>query len=150
MAFENERDYLLELAEQNDGILSTEVVLEDARQDTSPLHRHFQWDDTIAAENYRRWQARSLIAKCRITIEARTESTIRAFVSLPSDRGLEGGYRVMTTVLSEDDQREELVSDMRNRVTYWTRQASLLDPQTRQALNRFAEQIALPAQAEAA
>lgn len=150
MAFENERDYLLELAEQNDGILSTEVVLEDARQDTSPLHRHFQWDDTIAAENYRRWQARSLIAKCRITIEPRTESTIRAFVSLPSDRGLEGGYRVMTTVLSEDDQREELVSDMRNRVTYWTRQASLLDPQTRQALNRFAEQIALPAQAEAA
>ena len=150
MAFENERDYLLELAEQNDGILSTEVVLEDARQDTSPLHRHFQWDDTIAAENYRRWQARSLIAKCRITIEPRTESTIRAFVSLPSDRGLEGGYRVMTTVLSEDDQREELISDMRNRVTYWTRQASLLDPQTRQALNRFAEQIALPAQAEAA
>ena len=150
MAFENERDYLLELAEQNDGILTTEAVLEDARQDTSPLHRHFQWDDTIAAENYRRWQARSLIAKCRITIEPRTESTIRAFVSLPSDRGLEGGYRVMTTVLSEDDQREELVSDMRNRVTYWTRQASLLDPQTRQALNRFAEQIALPAQAEAA
>lgn len=150
MAFENERDYLLELAEQNDGILTTEAVLEDARQDTSPLHRHFQWDDTIAAENYRRWQARSLIAKCRITIEPRTESTIRAFVSLPSDRGLEGGYRVMTTVLSEDDQREELISDMRNRVTYWTRQASLLDPQTRQALNRFAEQIALPAQAEAA
>lgn len=150
MAFENERDYLLELAEQNDGILTTEAVLENAREETSPLHKHFQWDDTIAAESYRRWQARSLIAKCRITVEPRTESTIRAFVSLPSDRGLEGGYRVMTTVLSEDDQREELVSDMRNRVTYWTRQASLLDPQTRQALNRFAEQLALPAQAEAA
>lgn len=150
MAFENERDYLLELAELNDGVLTTEVVLENARQETSPLHRHFQWDDTIAAENYRRWQARSLIAKCRITIEPRTESTIRAFVSLPSDRGQEGGYRVTTTVLTDDDQRDELLADMRNRVTYWTRQASLLDPQTRQALNRFAEQIALPAQAEAA
>jgi len=150
MSYESERDYLLELAEQNDGVLTTEAVLEDARQDTSPLHKHFQWDDTVAAESYRRWQARSLIAKCRITVEAGEESTIRAFVSLPSDRGLEGGYRVTTTVLSDDDQRDELLADMRNRVTYWSRQASLLDPQTRQALNRFAEQIALPAQAEAA
>lgn len=150
MSYESERDYLLELAEQNDGVLTTEAVLEDARQDTSPLHKHFQWDDTVAAESYRRWQARSLIAKCRITVESREESTIRAFVSLPSDRGLQGGYRVTTTVLSDDDQRDELLADMRNRVTYWNRQASLLDPQTRQALNRFAEQIALPAQAEAA
>lgn len=149
MAFENERDYLLELAEQNDGVLTTEAVLEDAKQETSPLHRHFQWDDTVAAEAYRRWQARSLIAKCKITIEPRTESTIRAFVSLPSDRGMDGGYRVTTTVLSDEDQREELIRDMRNRVQYWTRQASLLDPQTRKALNCFAEEIALPAQVAA-
>lgn len=150
MRLEDERQVLTEILEQNDGVLTVDDVLEEARNETSPLHKHFEWSDSKAANEYRRWQARALIAKCRITVESRDDTEVRAFVSLPSDRQQAGGgYRLTLDVMDDTDQTEELLRDMRQRVQYWTRQSSLLDPSTRQALTRFAEAVAEPARAAA-
>ena len=141
MAFENEREYLLKLAEDNGGVITVDDVLDHASDETSPLHRHFEWDDSAAAREYRRWQARALIAKCRITMEYRDDTEVRAFVSLPSDRSTGGGYRLMVDVLDDDSRRRDLMMDMQNRITYWRRQSALLDSSTRHALQRFSESV---------
>lgn len=142
MRLEDERQVLTEILEQNDGVLTVDDVLEEAKNETSPLHKHFQWDDTAAANEYRRWQARALIAKCRIVTESRPDVEVRAFVSLPSDRQQEGGgYRFRLDVLEDDDQKAELMRDMRNRIAYWSQQASWLDVPVRKALDRFADAV---------
>lgn len=142
MAFDNEKDELLRLAEENDGLLTVDTVLDAAQRKSSPLHRHFEWDDSAAAHEYRRWQARALIAKCKIVVEEREDTVVRAFLSVPSDRTNGGGYRVSATVLSDADRREEIIAEMRRRADYWQRQATFLDPKIRQAVSRFASEIA--------
>jgi len=137
MAFETEREHLLTIAEISGGLLTVDMVIEDARNKISPLHKHFEWDDSTAAEEYRRCQARALIAKCKVTIDSREDTQIRAFVSLPSDRANGGGYRLSAEVLDNEDQRSELLRDILARVRYWQSQAALLSPATREALHRF-------------
>jgi hypothetical protein len=41
--------------------LTAYTVLEEARKKHSPLHRDFEWDDGLAAEEYRLGQARKLV-----------------------------------------------------------------------------------------
>jgi hypothetical protein len=47
--------------EQRDGIITPPAIVEAARVKSSSLHRHFQWDDNKAAEEFRLWQARQLV-----------------------------------------------------------------------------------------
>lgn len=49
------------LREQCKGELTPQDVLDDARNDNSPLHSYFEWNDGEAAEQYRLQQARGLI-----------------------------------------------------------------------------------------
>ena len=35
---------------------SPESLLEQAKAETHPLHKHFEWDDDIAADKYRQQQ----------------------------------------------------------------------------------------------
>ena len=105
---------LKRIAKANGGLLQPETVVEESRDEDSPLHSRFQWDDTVAGQQYRIWQARQLI---RVTVEvlAGTEETTEVFVSLTTDREREsGGYRTMVSVLSNNDMRSQLLEDAKN------------------------------------
>ena len=83
-----------------------------AKAKSSPLHDLFEWDNDKAGEQYRLWQARELI---RVSIRFLPESgtNTRVYVSLRSDRTEDGGgYRSMVEVMSDSDQRAQLVSDV--------------------------------------
>ena len=125
MKLEDETQALVALAESNDGILQVDDVIEAAKDFTSPLHRHFTWDDTEAAEKCRRIEARALIASCNITIESRPETQIRAFVSLETDRRNGGGYRLTRDIKDDAAMVRELLGEMYSRVNYWERQLLL-------------------------
>ena len=56
----------LEKIQKKHGVLSPTVVVDEARPATSALHPVFEWDDGIAAEHYRRSQARELIYSVEI------------------------------------------------------------------------------------
>ncbi len=102
---------LKRLAKENGGLLQPESVVEAARSNTSPLHSRFQWDNSIAAHEFRLWQARQLI---RVTVEVleATGEKFDVFVSLSPDRQREsGGYRVMVDVLSDKGMRDQLLKD---------------------------------------
>lgn len=48
------------------GALRAEDVVEEARSAKSPLHDWFEWDDSVAAEQYRLQQARQLVREIRV------------------------------------------------------------------------------------
>lgn len=48
---------------------SPEQIVEAAREEGTELHKCFTWDDTVAAENWRRHQARVLVAQLVIKTE---------------------------------------------------------------------------------
>lgn len=122
-----ERELLTQMARQKNGMLLIDDVLEEARDESSILHKHFEWDDSEAADQYRRQQARALIQKCRIQLVETEPVSIRAFVSLPTDRGAGGGYRLTSEVVSDAGMKEELLHDIRLTISRWTRKLHLLD-----------------------
>ena len=48
---------------------SPEQIVEAAKDEASELHKCFTWDDTIAAENWRKHQARVLVAQLVVKTE---------------------------------------------------------------------------------
>lgn len=98
--------------ESERGLLIPSEVVEAARPATSPLHPHFEWDDSAAAEKYRIDQARNLIRVCVEYVgNGDSRRKIDAFVSLSTDRATGGGYRSMTHVLAMDNLRAQLIED---------------------------------------
>lgn len=69
--------------------LPPEDVLEDARDETSPIHYEFDWDDSVAAEKHRLSQARDMIRSLvYVSVEQnedREEETMRAYVNIVSE-----------------------------------------------------------------
>ena len=122
-----ERELLTQMARQKNGMLMIDDVLEEAKDEDSILHRHFEWDNSEAAELYRRQQARALIQKCRIQLVETEAVQIRAFVSLPTDRNAGGGYRLTSEVVSDASMKEELLHDIRLTISRWSRKLHLLD-----------------------
>lgn len=146
---ESVENELLSIAEENGGTIPPEAVLFRARDEESPLHPFFTWDDSEAAYQHRLWQARQLIVRVTVRMEERTyEEPIRvqAFVSLPSDRGA-GGYRALDAVLSNEEWRAELVTTalkevrtFRNKAAY--RQLEELAP-VMEAIDRVLERFGM-------
>ena len=103
---------LKELAQENDGILMPESVVDAARPVKSPLHRYFEWDSSKAAEAYRIDQARLLMRVAVEVVEVNGKKRdVRVMVSLKGDQREEGGYRIMSVVMSEKDLRAQLIAD---------------------------------------
>jgi hypothetical protein len=96
---------LADIAAEAGGDLTPKRVVDAARPDTHPLHRHFEWDNAAAAERYREGQARKLI-QC-ITIERDEEPPAPAFVSI-ADRGR--SYRPIDVVLKSVDLRKRVLA----------------------------------------
>ena len=148
-----ERKLLTDMARRNGGVLKVDDVLEEARREDSILHKHFEWDDTKTAANYRKEQARSLIQRCKITLVEGEPVSVRAFVSLPTDRESGGGYRLTSEVISNESQKEELLRDIRLTIARWSQKLHLLDQDIAELLeeveNRINSKTAQPQQAAA-
>lgn len=129
-----ERKLLTKMARQNGGVLKVEDVLEEARDESSPLHKHFEWDDSEAADQYRRQQARSLIQRCKVVLIDTQPIEIRAFVSLPTDRESGGGYRLTSDVVSDERLKAELMRDLQLTIARWTQKLNLLDQDLAEAI----------------
>lgn len=96
----------LERIAERDGEIRTATVVDEARPDDAPLHPVFEWDDEIAAESYRRHQARHLIRSVRV-IERRAEQrdpVVIPFVHVRSHDGrIAGGYQSLAVVAKDPD-----------------------------------------------
>ena len=87
------RQRLADLAEENGGVLTPSMVVEDAKDRDSPLHDQFEWNLRAAA--MQRWldRARELIRSVRIDVRTDT-SVVRvpAYVRDPRADDRSQGY----------------------------------------------------------
>ncbi len=68
---------LKEIAKRDGGKLRPQAVVDAAKDEDSPLHNAFCWDDAEAARLYRLDQARRLIRSFKVVIEEPKGKTIR-------------------------------------------------------------------------
>lgn len=102
----------LERLEVN-GRLTPEQVVEAARDETSPLHTLFEWDDEKASHKYRLDQARSLIRSVRV--EVRVDSRVVRAIGYIHDPGAgprQQGYVRITNVTSDQMAREAVMAEL--------------------------------------
>ncbi len=93
----------LEAIENERGQLKPEDVVTVAANPEHPLHDCFEWDDTMAAEQYRIDQARTLIRSVRYEIQV-NETAVRAvkYVRDESAPEREARYMNVTKLTSEE------------------------------------------------
>ena len=89
-----------------DGRLSAENLVEDSRPETAPLHGEFTWDDNVAAEQWRKQEARNIISHIEIQIE--TAPPVQAFVKLTQAEPI---YRETNAVIKTVDGRKILLEN---------------------------------------
>lgn len=88
--------------------LTADSVLDTARDRKSILHELFDWDDSIAAEKWRRNQASDLIRSVHFIYEEDdgNKRETRAFVSVERE---ERSYVNVGTVMSDPDLRSQML-----------------------------------------
>lgn len=95
-----------ELAKE--GRLNAPTLVDVSRPEDAPLHKEFEWKDDIAAEEWRKHQARNLINAIVIREEEKEEATpVRAFF-IVEERS--GNYEP-TTVILRDEKKTEALKD---------------------------------------
>lgn len=95
------------LAEQNSGCVTPEIVLEDARNRSSPLHDFFEWNNNAAAEKYRLDQARYLLRSVHIEIKG---ETVRAFYHVTVKDDEPKQYITAQRAMTEAEYRQQVIA----------------------------------------
>lgn len=122
--------HLEELAEEKGGIITTRDIVDDAQNIKSPLHPNIEWDDKVAADRWRNWQARCLAGSLvRVAVqhvgENSREITVRGFVNVSVDG--HRGYSPMSFVLSDGALTDQYVKQLEQQLISWGRKASDFD-----------------------
>jgi hypothetical protein len=91
--------------------LTPDAILTDASDPASPLHGCFEWDDTLAAQKYRRIQASAVLHRYRLIRTGPTgqATQVRAWVYLPSQRR----HRHVDDVVRDAGLSQEVLGQMR-------------------------------------
>ena len=111
------REELLKLQDET-GRLTPSLVLSAAKDPQNPLHKHFEWDDSVAARKYRIDQARALIRQVSLVIRDEVVSLNPVYQSVTPcpqfvrDTSMppgEQGYRNIEKLKLDPDRAGELV-----------------------------------------
>lgn len=120
---------LLETLEYKHGALTPDLVVREARKKTSPLHSCFEWDDSIAAEKYRKHEARNL-TRSVLVVTQQVSEPVRAFHNVPitfktlDDKAQ--GYVSLDVAINNDDYRNHLVQQAIRDLNAWKKKYSEL------------------------
>lgn len=98
---------LAKIAEQQKGRLTPPAVVEAARDVRNPLHKHFEWDDAVAAQSYRLGQARMLIRSVALVGDGDDEPA-PAFLSIADKGGT--AYRTVQEVMDSADLQSAVLA----------------------------------------
>lgn len=122
---------LAQIAAAHRGRLEVDDVIADARPDDSPLHSHFEWDDGIAADEYRREQARELIRSVTLEIAEISPAEYNRTPAWVRDSRRPSGEQGYVATLSIQPNSEHARATMRAEVArvvaHWRRALAVSD-----------------------
>lgn len=117
-------EHLEAVREAHGGRLTPGDVVDAARDEASPIHAAFNWDDAAAAQAHREQVARNLMGsiRCVIRVQAQTGEEDRVTRALVSVRDAEGShYAPIAVVLASDDYRQQLIVSARKELIAFKR-----------------------------
>jgi len=103
------------LAEHNNGDLTPDIVLGDAKDPASPLHQFFIWDNTEAAHKFRIIQASRLISAIAVIVKTNgDEQAIQAYVAVknPVPHGSKNVWRSIARIATEEETQRQIFARM--------------------------------------
>lgn len=110
--------------ERKYGLITAGSVVESARPKKSPLHKHFLWEDTRAAAEYRLWQARQLISIVKFQ-HPEMDDAVRLFTSVTIKKEVGGEeksvrfYLKTETALADEGLRAQILERAKNEARSW-------------------------------
>ena len=108
------RDELLDLLVRH-GKITTEIVVDAAKDPDNVLHTSFEWDDSIAGHEYRLGQATHLIERYEIRIEipAGSGEVRKVNVKMLSQNEDRSGWERTVDLLADPVRAENLLNRMK-------------------------------------
>lgn len=108
--------------EQQHGGLTPDLVVENARNEASAMHRWFEWDDDEAAHQYRIQQARQILSSVTVVYVdgPRQSEPVQAFVSLRIEDEPRR-YHSITAAMANPQTRDIVLDDARRALAAWRR-----------------------------
>lgn len=100
------------------GMLTPRQVVADAAPEGSPLHPHFEWNDTKAALEYRLEQARSLIRQV-VVVHEEMPKPVRMYVCVQADGETERGYAPLELALKNPATRHYVLRQAKRDLESW-------------------------------
>jgi len=103
--------------QKKQGCIKPAMVVDAARPKENPLHAFFEWDDSVAAEEWRQDQARGLIRSVRVIqcdMPPQEQPIVRAFVSVQAsdtETKFEGTAYVPIQVASKNEDYKSQILD---------------------------------------
>ena len=84
------------------GKITPETIVEYARQEDTELHKCFQWDDAVAADNWRKQQARFIACSLKVTVDKTAEGG-QSYRLIQHDEGRQEYKPIVFTVRNMDE-----------------------------------------------
>ena len=91
---------------EREGRLSAKGLLDESRPEDAPLHKEFEWNDGVAAENWREHQARHIIASILVLPEK--SGPVRGFFKIERS---DNRYESIQTILESRDKTKLLLEE---------------------------------------
>ena len=107
------------LREKFKGELTPQDVLDDAKNDNSPLHGFFEWTDSKAAQAYRLQQARGLIRAVVAIYTSDDKPAVRQKVYIHIAEAKTPHYREITHAMSQKKTRDMVLQRAWRELQAW-------------------------------
>jgi len=95
--------FITSLADAN-GYINPKLVIEAARDPTSPIHSEFEWDVQAAAEEYWLDQARTLIRYVKLNVEISSRTIVAPFYVVDPERPIDSKRYVELTIAGRNEE----------------------------------------------
>ncbi len=111
--------------QRQQSVITPKAVILSAQSKKSPLHKYFEWNNDMAADRYREWQARQLIASVYI-VDADDENAqpVRAFVNIEPESELDDfisdkGYVSTPSIHGKQGYQQQVLEYARQQLVGW-------------------------------
>lgn len=109
------------------GELKPEHVVEESRPKDALLHSLFQWNDTVAAEQWRKEQAAKIIRNVNVVVKNENiNCTVRAFVSVSAGKDIARSYIPIKEAIVNKDAYADLLQQAKDEMSAFVRKYSQL------------------------
>lgn len=122
---------LEKIREKNGGRMVVSLIVNAARSKRNPLHPVFEWDDSVAAEEFRQEQARRMSRSLKVVYEGAPElPPTRAFLTI-TEEAKKGAperkvYVSTAEALQDPVMRDEILGNaIRDAISYRRKYAAL-------------------------